>query len=343
MRQALAALGALGIMLVTEEAPGQGSFLRKPVQELVEAIGKWSSKQAGRNTAAELAEAGGEAAARRVGRKLIAEGGEEALERATRLTAEHGGAVLRAADNLPNPARALEALEELPAEQASVALARLAAGAEGRVLAQTAEKWGAAALRAEVSHPGIGGRLVSALGDDGAELAIRAGRDDAIMMARYADEIARLPASQRAGIVTLLHQDTERMVAFLGRFAEKNPGKVLFSASATTIILANPEAVLGEGEIVFDTAGNPVFVAKPGLIERGLVEPVKKVVGDSVRAWTSWLFGIIVVGAAGWMGVKLWFHYRRAKAQHVVAIADIRAAGARCNPSPESRDERTEA
>ena len=145
MRQALAALGALGIMLVTEEAPGQGSFLRKPVQELVEAIGKWSSKQAGRNTAAELAEAGGEAAARRVGRKLIAEGGEEALERATRLTAEHGGAVLRAADNLPNPARALEALEELPAEQASVALARLAAGAEGRVLAQTAEKWGAAA------------------------------------------------------------------------------------------------------------------------------------------------------------------------------------------------------
>ena len=50
--------------------------------------------------------------------------------------------------------------------------------------------------------------------------------------------------------MALLSSNTDRFAAFVGRFVEKNPGKVLFTAASEPIIFANWAAIFGDGEIV---------------------------------------------------------------------------------------------
>ena len=88
--------------------------------------------------------------------------------------------------------------------------------------------------------------------------------------AQHADDLAKLPASQRQSVLAILRSDTERMVGFMGRFAADNPGKVLFTAATTTVILAESDRILGGDEIVFEADGNPIVVTKAGLMGRTL-------------------------------------------------------------------------
>lgn len=278
--------------------------LRKPVQEVMEAIGRYVAKKGGRELTEELAGLGGEAVVKRVAERALREGGDDALGALVRATRSYGPDVIRVADEAVNVPRLLRAVDALPEGMGAQAVRRLAAGTDGALL-QTVERYGTQALRAEVSHPGIGGRVVRGLGEEGAEIALRSTPQQMLTLSRHVDDIARLPGPQKEGIVRLLENSAERFTAFMGDFVKNNPGKVLFTVAATPIILMNSEALLGgEGEIVFGPDGNPVFVPRPGMMERGLMRVL------------DYLLPILAIGAACWIGIRLWSYRKLTTLRH---------------------------
>jgi hypothetical protein len=178
------------------------------------------------------------------------------------------------------------------------------------MLATVVERHGAGALRAELAHPGLGGQLVRLLGDDGVKLAASLNRNQVITLTQHADDIGKLAAAQRTGLIRLVYNDTKGMIAFIGRFMEQHPGKVLFTVATTTVILSNADRILGGADLVLDADGNPTVVSKPGLIDR-LVE---RVVEGVLHPLLSVLLPIIAIGAAWWIAIKLWPMYRRQRA-----------------------------
>ncbi|MCC9599594.1 hypothetical protein LOC67_03400 [Stieleria sp. JC731] len=280
------------------------------------AVMKYFGKEGAEEATEFLARSGGRELAERVGSTALREGGEEATEQVAQLVAKHGPDALKALDNSPQLTPLLSALRELPESQVKAALTRLSAGAAGKELAETVVKGGARALKSEIRHPGVGGMLTRTLGDDGAKLATDLSTDQAIAVARHADAIASLPAAQRAGVMRLLHNDAERMVKFFGRFAANNPGKTLFTAATTTIVLAESDRILGGDEIVFDADGNPIVVSKAGLIGR-TVESGGKALGHVSANYLQPLFyasiAFVFSFAALFIFAKLYQSHQREK------------------------------
>ncbi len=169
-------IGALGVIEPPSISCGQSVAVRKPLKALVESITEYLGKRGTRESAKELASLGGESTLRELLERTGREGGDEAVERLIRLAKNVGPEAIRAAENAPNASIVIRAIDDLPANLAERAAKRLAAGSEGRALAETVEEFGANALEAEVRHPGVGGRLVATLGGDGADLASRAKR-----------------------------------------------------------------------------------------------------------------------------------------------------------------------
>ena len=225
-------------------------------REGVEQAGKYAASKAGKE------------AIERVSQIAIKQGGEEAAERVVRLASHHGPEAIKALDNVDSLVPVLNALDEIPESQVRTVLTKLAAGESGQMLGQQIAKIGVKAIATELKHPGVGVVLMRHLGDDGAELATRMTTDQAIVIARHADEIAALPGPQRAGVLAMIRNDVQSVASFAGRFLEANPGKSLFTVATTAVILAEPDRILGGDEIVFDAEGNPVVVSKSGLVDR---------------------------------------------------------------------------
>lgn len=95
-------------------------FSKEPVEE--------GSEKLAKEVAPELLQ--------RVSARLIRDGGESAVTEASELAAKYGPDVVRALDNAPVPAKIVQALGELPAEEVSAAAARLASGRRGQQLAK---------------------------------------------------------------------------------------------------------------------------------------------------------------------------------------------------------------
>ena len=151
---------------------------------------------------------------------------------------------------------------------------------------------GVAALRAEIAHPGLGLRLTTALGREGAELAARPPAEQALAFARHAGDLARLPTAQQASVLSLMSSQAGRVAAFLARFAERNPGKVLFTLAGTTLFLTHSEQILGGDEIAFDAAGNPVLIYKPGLVGRAGDRLLRSLL---LPLWNLLMAGVVVI------------------------------------------------
>lgn len=293
----------VAVLFVTNSiATAQTTVLREGAERLLQATARFFGKAGAREIGEELAEYGGETFVRNLAQRLAREGGEEALEKVVALTGKYGPDVLRAVDNAPSPTTLLRALDDIPTDQVGPAIKRLSAGSQGKTLATLVERHGTHVLRTEIAHPGVGVRLVQNLGDDGIRLSRRLGREEAITVARHAEDIASLPSDQKSNVLRLLYEDTKRMVEFMGRFVERNPGKTLFTAATTTIVLANAERVLGGDDIIIDKDGNPQVVSKPGLLGRTAT--------DLLRPILNVLLPLIAVGASAWIGIKLWFAYR---------------------------------
>ena len=298
--------GLLSGLLTGPAARAQTTVVREGAETLLQAAARYFGKASTREFGEELTAYGGEAFVRKLTERLVRESGEETLESVAALTAKHGPDVLRAIDRAPSPTALLRAVDELPAEQVGPVMKRLSAGRHGQSLAALVERHGVGALSADIAHPGIGMKVVQHLGDDGMKLTQKLSREEAITVARHAEDIARLPHNQRAGVLRLLDEDTKGMVALMGRFVERHPGKTLFTAAATTIVLANPERFLGGDEVLIDRHGNPQMLSKPGLLGRA-VETGTTVL---LRPLLTAILPFIAIGAGLWIGIRLWFAYR---------------------------------
>ncbi|TWT51083.1 hypothetical protein Pla22_38600 [Rubripirellula amarantea] len=258
----------IGLPCRSNELPRLTPMLGSSV---VKAVMKYFGSEGTEQATKYITKQGGKEVIERVTSTASRQGGDELLEQVARITQTHGPDAISAIDNVPSIAPVVKAINELPEAQAKQALSRLAAGTTGRELGETVAKHGTVVLKAELKHPGVGGSLARKLGSEGGELATELTTDQAIALARHADDIAKLPPTQRSGILSLIRKDAERMFGFIGRFVENNPGKVLFTAAGTTIILQESERMLGGDEIVFDADGNPVVVTKPGMLGRPAV------------------------------------------------------------------------
>lgn len=315
--------GSLAVLLLAIYAAaafGQASLVREGVETLGRAATKWFARKGVSESGEQLAKYGGRELVERVATTLVREGGEEALEKAVTLTAKYGPDVLRVIDDAPSPTTLLKALDDIPADSVGTAIARL--GADGLPLQTLVQQYGSRMLKAELSNPGVSVGLVRSLGDDGLRLATSLGGDNAIMVARYADDIAALPAGQKESVLKLLYDDTKRMVAFIGRFLEKNPGTTLFYGSATALLLANSERLLGGGEMVIDKDGNPVIVSKPGLIERIIHFLIHVLFDKVVKPALYVLLPIVALGGVAWTAIKLYFTYQRER-RHLESSAAV--------------------
>ncbi len=285
---------------------------------IAKGISQYFGKEGAEQTTEYLARRGSKDLLERVATTASREGGEATVQRIAKLVAENGPETLAALDNAPHLLPLLKSLDELPAGEIKHALTRLAAGGSGRELAEAVVQHGTAALRAELKHPGVGLVLVRSLGDEGAELAANLSDDSAIAVARHAEEIAALPSAQREGVLALLHNDSVAFVRFIGRFVEANPGKTLFTAATTGVILAQPERILGGDEIVFDADGNPIVVSKSGILGRSLDVGGNAAEHISERYVRPLFFAVatfVGVFLALFACVKLWHSHRREQLQ----------------------------
>lgn len=307
-------------MLLSSPTTGEAAIVPAVATSIGRALLKYFGREGGQEATEYLAKKGGKEVIERVTTTAAKQGGEEAVEQVAKLASKHGPDALAALDNAPNVVPVLKALGELPESQVQTALVRLAAGTPGRELSEAIGRFGTAALRSELKHPGVGMILVRSLGDEGAELAARLTDDQAIALARHAKEIAALPQPQRAGLLAMFRGETDRMFTFMGRFVEDNPGKMLFSVATTTVILAQPERILGGDEITFDADGNPVVVTKAGLIGRSMDAGGEVAAHVSDKYLQPLFFAVMAfVGtfAAIWVLIKTWqiWMFKKVKAK----------------------------
>jgi len=247
---------------------------------------RFFSKEAVEEGSEKLAKEVGPVLLQRVSVKLKRDGGESAVTAASELAAKHGPDVIRALDNAPAPTKIVQALEELPTEEVSVAATRLASGRRGKQLAGATEEFGVQVLQAEIKHPGVGMELVRVWPDRGAALGRQMSREEALTLGKYLEDLRGVSPEQRAGLLQVIQSDKERFFSWLGRFIEEHPGKTIGSATFLAVFLPNSERILGGTEITFDEVGSPMVVRKPGLLEA----PLNRL-ADSLAFGVLWLVG----------------------------------------------------
>lgn len=309
---------AIAIVLLAVTSPAAHASVGG---EIIKAIGRFLAKETGQEATEQavkqMTQQVGEELIERTAQKVIREGGEKTLIEVGELVGKHGPDVIRALDNAPDALPVLKLLDELPASEIGKAASRLAAGSTGKELATLGTKIGAVALRAEAKHPGVGIRFARVLGSDGAELSLKLTTDQAVQIGRHVDDIAQLPAAQQSQLMAMISSNTDRFAAFVGRFVEKNPGKVLFTAASAPIIFANSAAIFGDGEIVLDANGNPVFAPNGDALREhtGLLPSAAKGIGDTVKEPVQttlyWAGGMVVALLSLFGASKVWKHYQK--------------------------------
>lgn len=315
---------------------GQVVVLREGAEAIAVAVGRYLGTKTASETAKEIAKIGGKEVVEGLARRTVAEGGDQALKRVVTNTTKYGPDYVRVLGRASSPVSLVGTLDELPADSVQRAIGLLGKKGSGEALQSIVEKAGVRALEADLAHPGIGASLVETLGDDGYRLATTLGGDDAITLARCAPAIGKLPQAEKASVLKLLHDDAAGMVSFMGRFIEKNPGKVLFTPAATIVILANSERLLGGDDIVLDAEGNPVVVSKPGLLERGANGFLDRLMPFLITA-----MALVSVGAMVWLGVRLFYVWQHERLRLERAKQEAQSRIREDGDSPARRDDRS--
>ena len=273
---------------------------------LAKAMGRILAKEGGQaaseQAVKEMARRVGQETIERTANRIVREGGERSLVKVGELTAKHGPDVIRALDNAPNPMPMIKLIDDLPADQAAAAASRLAAGSAGKELATLSTRLGPSVLKAEVKHPGVGLKFARSLGSEGAELSLRLSRDQARRIGRHVDDIAALPGPQRNQVLNLASTNADRFAGFVGRFVERNPGKVLFTSATTAVILTEGPRIFGESTILYDADGTPYLIRDPGLVDN-LMDTTSKTFGKPIERTVDTFNRLIL--AAGIFGLCL--------------------------------------
>jgi hypothetical protein len=229
---------------------------------IMKGLSKFVGKEGVETSVEKLAKGVTDEVSDRIATRLLKEGGQQAVDKAAEMTAKHGPDVIRALDNTTQPSVILKALDDLPIQSdVGLAASKLAAGETGQELAELTAKFGSRMLSAEIKHPGLAKGYASSLGDDGIDLCLKLNQKQAIDIGRHLDDIANLPPDMRAKLLALADKNPEGFAKYAREFVEKNPGKVLFTAAATTLFVSRPETLLG-GPDNADGTSNPGFIQR---------------------------------------------------------------------------------
>ena len=205
----------------------------------VRAMAKELAEKLGQRGARELAEAGGEAAVREVIEKAATQGGETLAREVASYAERYGAQSLRAFREAP--AAMVQGMKKLPAEFAEGAMR--AAAREPAVIARLATEVGEDALIVAAKHPGVGVDIAGKLGREGCAAAKNLTTPETIRLARISDDLARLPAAERNGMLTRIGKAPGKVLDYL----EKHP-KVLMTAAATTTAIVAIDRLLGDAQ-----------------------------------------------------------------------------------------------
>jgi hypothetical protein len=299
-------IGALGHTL---EARAQiavvAPAVREGARELIDAaLGRFAARDAAGVLGDEVAKLGGKTAVEQFSTRIAEDGGDAALGRAAHYIEEFGPAALTALAKMPHPASVLKVLDDLSPEEARRAIFYLGRS-DGAALAESTKRFGAAALRLELQHPGVGTKIAQDLGADGIAVAKQLPTDQAIVLARKSSEIAALPEAQRTALLARAARHAADFVDFL-----ENHPRFVFTAAATLILLEEKERIFGGTKIALDAHGDPVAVVTPGLFER-LFQTTFAGLQNAILAPAGLAIALLI---GGWGAIKLLFLYRRHRA-----------------------------
>jgi len=296
----------------TLEAPAQVAVVvpavREGARELIDAaLGRFAARDAAGALADQIAKLGGKTAVEEFSSRIAEDGGDAAIARAAHVIEEFGPAALTTLAKMPHPASVLEVLGDLSPEEARRAIGYLGR-ADGEALADATKRFGAAALKLELQHPGVGAKIAEDLGADGIAVARQLPTDRAIILARKSSEIAALPEAQRTALLAKAARHAYDFVDFL----ESHP-KFAFTVAATTVLLEEKDRIFGGTKIALDAHGVPVAVVTSGLFER-LFQTTFAGLQNAVLAPVGLAIALLI---GGWGAIKLLFLYRRHRASEV--------------------------
>lgn len=261
-------------LLAVPIARAQGGAAVRAATEIGESI----LRRGGTEAAEELAKIGGQKAVQELMEQAAKEGGEALVKQTARLAETHGVLALKAMQGAPGAVvRAVDGVPAELAEQGLRAIVREPAVMQGMV-----REFGSAALETAARHPGLAGKISSGLGSEGLDIARRVTTEEATLLARYADDIAKLPAAERASVMSLLKQAPGKALAW----AERHP-KLLIAGSATTAVVLARKELFGEGDA-------------PGFLER-IGSSIYETFKAPINVVAAALAGIVVL----WAGLKM--------------------------------------
>ena len=238
----------------------------------------------------------------RVQARLLREGGEALVQETAELAVKYGPDVLRALDNSIDPIQVLKWIDEIPADEAVGVFARLAAGSAGRELVDLGSKAGLAVIRAEAKHPGVGIAFACKLPKEWAEATLDLSAHQAIVLGKHIDDIAMLPPHQQKQLLDLCKSNPKGFLGFLEDFVSKNPGKVLFTAGTTTVLIANSRQLFGDERLAGQENPGGFFGYLAKLGYNLFVSPVKFALYGVSAVFISYLCVLY--------GSKLVFYYK---------------------------------
>ena len=274
------------------------NVITKGVREIAEAI----AKKGGKEAAQELAEFGGKQAIQEVLEKAAKEGGDELVEKVIKYGRKYGLSAVKTIDNAP--ALYIKALDGIP--ETLVERALWAAQREPATMTRLLSQHGSDALQIAARYRGVGTDIVAKLGDDGVRMARNLTEDQAVIIARHADDIAGLPSSQKNQVVEAILAAPGRVIDHM----EKHP-KVFMTAAGIATLVALKDDVLGTDEETTTNPDGSTTTRKRGFVERIL---------DRFQKPVSAVLVVLAVIVGCWGAVKIWGCYRRERVK--VALAE---------------------
>lgn len=259
--------------LLSFHAPllAQGGAVVRAAEELGEVL----LRKGGSEAATELAKVGGQKAVQELMEQAMKEGGEALMKQTTQMVEKHGILALKALHGAPGVV--VKAVDGIPAELAENGLRALAS--QPAAMQAMVKEFGSTALETAAKHPGLAGPVSGSLGREGLDIARQVTTQEATLLARHADDIAKLPAAERSAVMDLIKRSPGKVLSWM----ERHP-KLLMAGSATTAVVLARKELFGEGDT-------------PGFFERAggaLYETFKAPINIAVAA----LCGIIVLWAA---------------------------------------------
>ena len=234
--------------------------------------------------------------------KIGKESGEEIMKKAGVFAADYGPTALRSIERSPKAMTA--ALDKLSPQFRQTAIHIV--DRDPKVMVSLVERYGSDALEAAARHPGVGATLTQKLGTQGIEAARKATTNEAIILARHADEIAALAPTSRQAVLAAISKAPAKAAAIL----EKNP-KLLLTAAGVTIFLGAKDSFIGT-------------TAAPGLIERMTGRTF-----EALKTPVYILCALLLAGAAGYIIIGL-RSYAKARSLKNAQIA-VRDSGDQTN------------